>query len=92
MKIKIKLLRPFSDAVGKKELEVDFSGTTLNDLLALLVDKYPKLKNEFYSKNNELTEYMCMFVNDKPASALKGVDTKLKNSDEILFFMPLSGG
>ena len=92
MKIKIKLLRPFSDTVGKKELEIDFNGTTLNDLLTFLVDKYPKLKNEFYTKNDELTEYMCMFVNDKSASALKGVDTKLKNSDEILFFIPLSGG
>ena len=92
MKIKIKFLRPFSDVVGKKELKIDFNGTTLNDLLVHLVNKYPKLKNEFFLKNDELAEYICLFVNDKPASALKGLDTKLKNSDEVLFFVPISGG
>ena len=92
MKTKIKLLRPFSDVVGKNELEIDFNGSTFEDLLKILTNRYPKLKEKFYTKNNELTDYLCIFVNDKPISALKGVSTKLKNGDEILFFMPLSGG
>ena len=92
MKLKIKLLRPFSDAVGKSELELDFDGMTLENLLKVLIDKYPKLKKEFYTKTNELTEYMCVFVNDKPISALNGINTELKNDDEILFFIPISGG
>ena len=92
MKLKIKLLKPFSNAVGGSELEMDFDGNTLRDLLKLLVDKYPKLKKELYTKAGELTEYLCVFVNDKPISALNGVNTKLKNDDEILFFIPISGG
>jgi len=92
MKIKIKLLRPFSEIVGKKELEIDFNGTTLNNLLTYLADKYPKLKNELYTKNDELTDYVCIFVNDKPASALNELETKIRDGDEILFFVPISGG
>jgi MoaD family protein len=92
MKIKIKLLRPFSEAVGKNEFEIDFNEKTLNDLLKSLIKKYPKLENEFFKDNYELTEYICIFINDKPLSALNGVDTLLKNGDEILFFMPISGG
>ena len=92
MNLKIKLLRPFSDAVGKSELNIDFKGVSLEDLLKILVDKYPKLKKEFYSETNELTEYICVFVNDKPISALNGINTELKNDDEILFFIPRSGG
>lgn len=92
MNLKIKLLRPFSDAVGKGELKIDFKGVSLEDLLKNLVDKYPKLKKEFYSETNELTEYICVFVNDKPISALNGINTELKNDDEILFFIPISGG
>jgi len=92
VKLKIKLLKPFSNAVGKSELELDFNGNTLDDLLKVLVDRYPKLKKEFYTKTDELTEYICMFVNDKPISALKGLDAELKNDDEILFFIPISGG
>ena len=92
MKIKIKLLKPFSNAVGKSEMDLDFNGQILKDLIEYLSYQYPDLKKEFYSKTNELTEYICIFVNDKPASALNGIDTMLKNGDEILFFIPISGG
>ena len=92
MKLKIKLLKPFSDAVGKNELELDFDGATLEDMLKVLVNRYHRLKKEFYTKTDELTDYMCMFVNDKPISALNGINTELKNGDELLFFIPVSGG
>ena len=92
MELKLKLLKPFSDAVGKSELQLAFDGSTLEDLLKELIDRYPKLKKEFYTKTGELTDYICMFVNDKTISALNGVNTELKNDDEILFFIPISGG
>ena len=92
MKIKIKLLKPFSDVIGKNEQEIDFNCTTLEELVKMLIDKYPKLKKEFYTKNNELIDYIVIFINDKPISALNGIKTKLKNNDEILFFMAISGG
>ena len=92
MKLKLKLLKPFSDAIGKSEFEIDFNEKTLNDLLKFLVNKYPKLEKEFFKDDNELTEYICIFINDKPLSALNGVNTLLQNGDEVLFFMPISGG
>lgn len=92
MKLKIKLLKPFSTVVGKNELEYDFKGIILEDFLKELVLKYPKLKNELYNKDSKLTEYLCIFINDKPMTALNGLNSKLKDNDEILFFMPISGG
>ena len=92
MNIKLKLLRPFSEIVGKKEIKIDFNGTTLNNLLKYLIEKYPNLKNELFTKNDELTEYICIFINDKPASALNDLESKIKEGDEILFFIPISGG
>ena len=47
MELKLKFLRSFSDTVGKSELELNFDGSTIEDLLKLLVDRYPGLKNEF---------------------------------------------
>ena len=92
MKLIIKLLRPFSKVVGKNELVLDFKGSSIEDLLNMLVDSYPKLRKELYTKTNELTEYVTLFVNDKPMSVINGLATKLKNNDEILLFMPVSGG
>jgi molybdopterin synthase sulfur carrier subunit len=92
MKLLVKLLRPFSEIVGKKELELEFNGGTISGLLELMVDRYPKLKDEFYRTEEGVSEYVCIFVNDKPISALNGVDTRLKDGDEVLFFIPVSGG
>ena len=33
-----------------------------------------------------------VFVNDKPLSILNGMATKLNDSDELLIFVPISGG
>ncbi len=92
MKLKIKFLKPFSDFIGKSEFEIEFNGVTLKDLLILFVDKYPNLKKELFSSPGKLTEYVNVFINDKPISALNGINTKLKNNDELFFFMPVSGG
>ena len=92
MKLEIKFLRPFSEATGKNKLEIDIDGRTLMDLLKILVNRYPKLEKEFFTTKDELTEYICIFVNDKPISALNGLDTELKNGDNLLFFIPVSGG
>ena len=55
MKLKIKLLKPFSDAVGKSELKLDFDGATLGDMLKVLINRYTRLKKEFYTKTDEFT-------------------------------------
>ena len=92
MILKLNLLKPFSDVVGRKELSYDFKGKTLGDLFIELVEKYPNLKKEFYTEDDKLTDYISIFINDKPLSVLNGEDTKLKSGDELLFFVPISGG
>ncbi len=92
MKLAIELTKPFSDAVGKRELEVDFDGRSVEELLQHMTEKYPKLRKEIYGETGEVTEYVIVFVNDKPISALDGTDTGLKNGDKLLFFFPISGG
>jgi MoaD family protein len=92
MKVKVKLLSPFSDAAGKSELVMEFDGGTVEDLIGVLAEKYPKLKNEFYSSNGEITDYLAVFVNDKPAHTLDDEKTGLKDGDELLFFVPVAGG
>ena len=92
MKLKINLLKPFSDAVGKKKIETEFNGKTIEELLKILIYKYPKLKNQIYTNINEISEYICIFVNNKSISTLDGIKTELENGDELLFFIPISGG
>jgi molybdopterin synthase sulfur carrier subunit len=92
MKLKLNLLKPFSDAVGKKQLSLEFNGKTLGDLLFFLVEKYPKMRDDLLTEKNDITDYVSDFVNDKPLSVLDGEQTKLKEGDELLIFVPISGG
>jgi MoaD family protein len=92
MELKVKLLKPLSDTVGKKELHLDVEGETLDDLLKALVEKHPKLKDELYSKKDALSDHVNVFVNDKPVTGKDEMSTKLNDGDEILLFIPISGG
>jgi len=92
MKLKVNFLKPFSDAVGSREIEEEIDGSTISDLLDHLVSAYPKLRDELYEDDGELTDYFIIFVNDRPINALDGLETVLKDGDEILFFIPISGG
>ena len=92
MKLTLEFTRPFSEAVGERLVEMDFNGQNCEELLVSLVDKYPNLKSEFYTDENEVTEYLIMFVNDKPISAMDGLDTEVRDGDRLLFFFPISGG
>jgi MoaD family protein len=71
---------------------VDLEGANVEDLLEHLVAKYPKLRGELYEDDGALTDYFILFVNDRPINALDGVKTPLNDGDEVLFFIPISGG
>ena len=92
MRLTIELSKPFSDAVGKRVLRVDFDGRTCKELLEKLAGEYPDLKAELYTGSGEMTEYMMVFVNDKPVTALEGMDTELEEGDRLYLFFPVSGG
>jgi molybdopterin synthase sulfur carrier subunit len=92
MRLKVKLLKPLSDGVGNKELQMDVDGRTLDDLLKVLVEKYPKLRDQLYSGKESLSDHVNVFINDKPVTGQDEMATRLRDGDEILLFIPISGG
>lgn len=92
MKIKIKLLKPFSDVAGKGEVHLEFSEGDVNFALEELCKKYPDLRKEIFNEAGEIDYTVNIFINDLPISALQNEDTKLSEGDELLLFMPVGGG
>ena len=81
MKITVKLFARFREAagVGKTELEMD-SGATVDDLLARLHARHPRL--------SEVQTSIIISVNQKFVPA----DSRLHDGDEVAIFPPVSGG
>jgi len=90
MKVKVRLLRPFSDAVGRPEVEVAVpEGATVRHLVVHLCEQFPELAPHIYEAGGGMTEYLTMFQNDKPVMDLEMV---LHDGDEVLMMFPVSGG
>jgi MoaD family protein len=92
LELKVKLLKPFSDIVGKKELRVEMEGETLDDLFRTMIKEFPKLEDQLFTEENELADHVNIFVNDRPISDNEEMSKGLSNGDEILLFIPISGG
>jgi molybdopterin converting factor small subunit len=75
-----------------KEVDLELEEGDVNQALNKLCDVHPGLKKELFDDKGEVSYSVNIFVNDKPITALKDLDTALKNCDEILIFMPVGGG
>ena len=73
-------------------IDSDVIFSAIEELVKELVGRYPQLNKEFYKSKGELTDYTCVFINDKPVTSIGKKAADLKDGDEILFFVPVSGG
>jgi len=90
MRIKVRLLRPFSDAVGRPEVDVAVpEGATVRHLIVHLCEQYPDLAQHVYEAGGAMTEYLTMFLNDRPVTDM---EMTLGEGDEVLMLIPVSGG
>jgi adenylyltransferase/sulfurtransferase len=92
MKVKVKLLKPFSDVAGTGEVDLDFEEGDVNVALDVLCDRHPELKKELYNEEGGVDFTVNIFINDKPMSVLENENTRLSDGDELLIFMPVGGG
>lgn len=94
--VKVKLFANLREAAGTPELLL--SGEKVVDVLLSLIDKYPDLKNLIFEEFDEKGEspVLCgsinILVNGNNVRHLEGLDTDLKDLDEIGILPPVSGG
>lgn len=100
--VKVKLFANLREAAGTPELLL--SGEKVIDVLLTLSEKYPELKNLIFEKPGEKGEkdeilknpILCgsinVLINGNNVRHLEGLDTDLRDSDEIGILPPVSGG
>jgi sulfur-carrier protein len=88
-KIKIRLFANFREFTKTGELEVE--GNTVIDVLEIICSRYPGLENILF-KDGNLVPYVNIFLNGGNVLGSGGLDSSLKQGDEIAIFPPVSGG
>jgi molybdopterin converting factor small subunit len=95
MKITIHTILEIRQALGQRLIEVDLpKDSTVEDLLAYMKKRWGK-KLDFHlfnPDNGKVLDHLRIMVNGQTIGFLKGMDTLLKEKDEILIVPLLSGG
>ena len=80
--------------VGTRQVEFSLpEGSTLRQLIAEMVRRYPGLNDEFFDENGMLQSHIHFFINGRDSAFLDGsLDSLLHPGDVISVFPPVGGG
>jgi MoaD family protein len=94
VKVHVKVLLPvLPEAMGRKEVEVEFAGHTVNDLIEHLVAQYGrKAKQALFDERGQLDPVVQILLNGEEWVTHDRLDRTLKDGDQLMFMLMLAGG
>jgi len=94
MKIYLKILLPvLPEAIGRKELEVEFAGETVNDLIRYLVERYgQRARQALYDEKGKLDPVVQVLLNGREWITHDRLDTPLQDGDNVVLMIMMAGG
>lgn len=93
MKVRVRFYGMAYDEVGTRELSLEMvDGSTVDDLLSIIVKQYPDLTKLVYDEEGVFREYLEVAVNKTDIIGLKGLETTLSDGDTVLIMPPIGGG
>jgi len=94
MKVNLKIFLPtLPEVIGRKELQVEFAGETVSDLLEYLVTRYGrKAKQVLYNKDGDFDPMVQVLLNGREWVTNDKLDTALHDGDDIILMMMMAGG
>ncbi|HSD29537.1 MAG TPA: ubiquitin-like small modifier protein 1 [Vicinamibacteria bacterium] len=75
---------------GQARLEL--AGATVGEVLGVLVDRYPKLRDRLFNERDELNRFLNVFLNDEDVRFLQSLDTPVKDGDGVTLVPAIAGG
>ena len=81
-------LRSATDGQSTVEVEAD----TVDAALRTLVDRYPELADNLYNEDDELRQFVNIYVGDDDIRFGDGVETTLEPGDEVSIVPSIAGG
>jgi len=95
IKVKVHTILGLSEIIGQREIELSLSpGSTVESLLQHLVKTWGERLSSalFEPGNKQLFPHIRLMVNGRDMAFVNGMETVLKDGDEVLIFPPVSGG
>ncbi|GBD00273.1 Sulfur carrier protein CysO [bacterium HR17] len=91
MPIKVRIPTPLQNLTGGAA-EVIAEGKTVREVIDDLDRKYAGIKTRLCEESGEVRRFVNIFVNDEDIRFLQGLDTALKEGDEVSIIPAIAGG
>ena len=89
--VTIRIPTPLRSATdGQATVEIE--GATVDEVLRSLVDQHPDLADNLYNEDDELRQFVNVYVGDDDIRFGDGVDTALEPGDEVSIVPSIAGG
>jgi MoaD family protein len=94
MKVHLRAFLPaLPEALGGKELEVEFAGETVSDLIEHLVEQYGrKARQALHERDGQLDPVVQILLNGREWITHDRLDTALQDGDSLILMLMLAGG
>ena len=95
MKVTLHTILGLKQAIGQGSMEIDLPhGSTVEDFLVYLKGGWgDRLSGHLFDpESGAILPYVRIMVNGQTIQFLEGVETSLKEGDEVLILPPVSGG
>lgn len=94
MKIHLKILLPgLPEVIGDNELEVEFTGKTVSDLIESLIDQYgQKAKQALFDEMGNFDPMVQVLLNGEEWVTQDQINKTLQDGDSLVFMMMMAGG
>jgi MoaD family protein len=89
--VTVRIPTPLRSATDEQST-VEVEGTTVDEALRTLVDRYPNLADNLYDEDEELRQFVNIYVGDEDVRFGDGVDTALEPGDEVSIVPSIAGG
>ena len=76
----------------EEQSAVEVAGTTVAKALKALVDRYPDLRENLYTDDGDLRQFVNIYVDDEDIRYQDGPQTALDEGDEVSIVPSIAGG
>jgi molybdopterin synthase sulfur carrier subunit len=92
MAVKVRIPTPLRNLTGGQDLVNTDGGGTLAGAIDALDDAHPGLKERLCDERGELRRFVNIYINGEDVRFLSGLNSELKDGDEISIVPAVAGG
>ena len=75
---------------GVKEIQAD--GSSVGEILRVVVDSHPDTQSQLFSPDGQLNRYVNVYLNDEDVRVLDGLETAVGDHDTLVILPAMAGG